>query len=94
MRRLLLLGLVLAGAALAPGGAGGVGPNWKALERPLHLPKLAPGGGCPTSKLAPQITAKKYGVGGALGRGRSFDDWRDDLGYGLPASLPGGLGAY
>jgi len=72
MRRLLLLGLVLAGAALAPGGASGVGPNWKALERPLHLPKLAPGEGCPTSKLAPQITAKKYGVGGALGSGPVF----------------------
>ena len=68
MRCLVLLAMVLAAAVLAPVGASG-GPDWKALERPLHLPALAPGGRCPASKLAPQITGKKYGVDGAVGPG-------------------------
>lgn len=69
MRRLMPLGIVVAAAVLVPAGAGGAGPDWKALERPLHLPTLGPGGHCPASKLAPQITGQKYGVGGGLGPG-------------------------
>jgi hypothetical protein len=69
MRRFLPLAIVLAAAVLAPLAAGGSGPDWKALERPLHLPLPAPGGRCPASRLAPQITGEKYGVGRALGPG-------------------------
>jgi hypothetical protein len=69
MRRFLPLAIVLAAAVLAPIVAAGAGPNWEALERPLHLPALGPGGRCPASALAPQITGQKYGVGGALGPG-------------------------
>jgi len=69
MRRFLPLAVVLGAAALVPVAASGGGPDWKALQRPLHLPTLAPGGRCPASKVAPQITGKKYGVDGALGPG-------------------------
>ena len=69
MRRLMPLAIVLAAAALAPVGAGGAGPDWQALERPLHLPPLGPGGRCPASALSSQVTGKKYGVGGGLGPG-------------------------
>ena len=69
MRRVMPLAIVLAAAVLVPAGAGGADPDWKALERPLHLPTLGPDGRCPASKLAPQITGQKYGVGGGLGPG-------------------------
>ncbi len=69
MRRVLLLTSLLAAAALAPIGADASGPDWKALQRPLHLPKLVPGGRCPTSRLAPQVDGQTYGVDGAVGPG-------------------------
>jgi len=69
MRRVMPLAIVLAAAVFAPAVAGSAGPDWKALERPLHLPALGRGGRCPASKLAPQITGQKYGVGGGLGSG-------------------------
>jgi hypothetical protein len=69
MRRLVPLAFVVAAAGLVPVAAGGAGPDWRALERPLHLPALGPGGRCPASRLAPQITGQKYGVDGGLGPG-------------------------
>jgi hypothetical protein len=69
MRRLAPLAIVLAAAVLVPGGANGAGPDWKALERPLHLPALGPGGACPASALSSRVTGQKYGVGGGLGPG-------------------------
>jgi hypothetical protein len=69
MRRPRQFAVVVAAAALAPVGANATGPNWKALERPLHLPTLAAGARCPASKLAPQITGEKYGVEPAVGPG-------------------------
>ena len=69
MRPFALFAFVVVAAVLAPVGVSGTGPDWKVLQRPLHLPTLAPGGRCPASKLAPQITGKKYGVDGALGPG-------------------------
>jgi len=68
-RLLLLLGVVFAVAAPASTAPGDAGPNWKALERPLHLPHLTSGARCPATALAPQITGAKYGVGGAVGPG-------------------------
>ncbi|MHB8469945.1 MAG: hypothetical protein ACYDCH_09350 [Gaiellaceae bacterium] len=69
MRRFLLPAMVLAAAVLAPIGASATGTNWKPLQRPLHLPSLAPGGRCPASKIASQINGRRYGVDGAVGPG-------------------------
>jgi hypothetical protein len=68
MRRLTALVVLLIGL-LAPVGASASDPDWTALQRPLHLPALGPGGRCPASKLAPQITGTMYGVEPALGSG-------------------------
>ena len=69
MRRFLLLATLLVAGTLPSIGASDTRINWKVLERPFHLPTLGPGGRCPASRLAPQITGKKYGVGGAVGPG-------------------------
>jgi hypothetical protein len=71
--------MVLAAAVLVPAGAGGGGPDWKALERPLHLPALGPGGACPASALSSRVTRQTYGVGG-LGAGGLVAYFRSDLG--------------
>jgi hypothetical protein len=70
MRVLGLIMLAVAGAVLAPAGATSKsGVDWPALHRPLHLPRLAQGQGCPVSRPARAITGEKFGVSGAIGPG-------------------------
>jgi hypothetical protein len=70
LRLVLLIALALAGAALAPDGAGNTsGIDWPALHRALHLPRLAHGQRCPVSRHAGTISGEKFGVSGAIGRG-------------------------
>src|SRR4051812_6682777 len=69
MRRVLLLALLAAGAALAPAGGADMGIDWAGLQRPFQLPALGANGACPLSRAAPEITGARYGVGGAFGEG-------------------------
>jgi len=67
--------LLLAGAASA---APTRQPTWRSLHRPLHIPRIAPGAPCPTSKPDPRGDLSRWGfVGTAWGRGPAY---------------PGGLG--
>jgi hypothetical protein len=68
--------LLLAGAAFA---APTRQPTWRSLHRPLHIPRIAPGAPCPTSKPDPRGDLSRFKglVGTAWGRGPAY---------------PGGLG--
>jgi hypothetical protein len=69
MRPFVVVAVVSVAAVCVPAGAGASGPDWQSLARPLHLPALGRGGRCPASRIAPQITGKRYGVAGAIGPG-------------------------
>jgi hypothetical protein len=73
MRLLLLAG---AAAVLAAGAATSAtrAPTWRALHRPLHVPRIAPGAPCPTSKADPRGDLSRFGgfVGLAWGRGPAY----------------------
>jgi hypothetical protein len=71
-----------AALVLALGGAASAAsirqPTWRSLHRPLHIPHIAPGTPCPTSKPDPRGDLSRFGfVGTAWGRGPAY---------------PGGLG--
>lgn len=83
MRGLLVLAVILLAGVLTTFGAADNGPDWKALQRPLHLPTLRPGARCPASKLAPQVTGTAYGVEPAVGPGPVY-----------PIIAPSGVTAY
>ena len=72
-RAVLAAALVLAlgGAALA---APARQPTWRSLHRPLHIPHIAPGEPCPTSKPDPRGDLGRFaGFGGtAWGRGPAY----------------------
>jgi hypothetical protein len=63
--------LALAGAAFA---APTRQPTWRSLHRPLHIPHIAPGTPCPTSKRDPRGDLSRFkGVAGtAWGRGPAY----------------------
>lgn len=45
----------------------------ESLNRPLHLPRLAPGAPCPVSGVDPTISfVSRFGTGGGLGSGPAF----------------------
>jgi hypothetical protein len=70
MRLLGLVLLMVVVFSFAPAGAAiDSDIDWGKLRRPLHLPRIAHGHRCPISRLAPGITAEKFGVSGAIGRG-------------------------
>jgi hypothetical protein len=62
--------VVLAVAAVAAPAAGGARDPWKALHRPLHLPKLATGAACPLSHVDPRVDWKRAHIFGGQGIGR------------------------
>jgi hypothetical protein len=63
--------LLLAGAAFA---APTRQPTWRSLHRPLHIPHIAPGAPCPTSKPDPRGDLSRFQglVGTAWGRGPAY----------------------
>jgi hypothetical protein len=74
----------LAGALiLALGGAASAArtkePTWRSLHRPLHIPRIAPGAPCPTSKPDPRGDLSRFGgfTGPAWGRGPAYPALQD-----------------
>jgi hypothetical protein len=63
--------LLVAGAAYA---APTRQPTWRSLHRPLHIPHIAPGTPCPTSKPDPRGDLSRFKglVGTAWGRGPAY----------------------
>ena len=67
-----------AALVLALGGAAAAAPvrqpTWRSLHRPLHIPHIAPGTPCPTSKLDPHGDLSRFkGLNGpAWGRGPAY----------------------
>jgi hypothetical protein len=84
MRRTSSQWRVAASAALAValvlsvGGAASAAvarqPTWRSLHRPLHIPHIAPGSPCPTSKPDPRGDLSRFAgfVGTAWGRGPAY----------------------
>jgi hypothetical protein len=68
--------LALGGAAF---GAPARQPTWRSLHRPLHIPRIAPGTPCPTSKPDPRGDLSRFGglVGTAWGRGPAYPVLQD-----------------
>jgi hypothetical protein len=68
--------LVTAGAfVIAVSGASAAkNPGWGSLHRPLHIPRIAPGMPCPTSKADPRGDLSRFGafVGRAWGKGPAY----------------------
>jgi hypothetical protein len=72
-RRLLALALVGAGAAALAATASSAGRDTPSLQRPLHLPHVAPGGTCPVSGVDHRIPfVRRFGVGPGIGRGPAY----------------------
>jgi hypothetical protein len=87
--------LALGGAALA---ARPRQPTWRSLHRPLHIPRIAPGTSCPTSKPDPRGDLSRFGglVGTAWGRGPAYPalqnrDGKPVLEFEYPPSPNSGL---
>jgi hypothetical protein len=72
-RRLLALALVGAGAAALAATAWSAGRGRASLQRPLHLPHIAPGGTCPVSGIDRRIPfVRRFGVGPGIGKGPAY----------------------
>jgi hypothetical protein len=61
---------ILTVAAVSAPAAGGARDPWKALHRPLHLPKLAAGAACPLSHVDPSVPWDQTNIFGGQGIGR------------------------
>jgi hypothetical protein len=64
------LTLIAAVAVLALPAAAGGSDGWNALRRPLHLPTVAPGASCPTSKIDRRVDWTRMHIFGGYGIGR------------------------
>lgn len=69
--RIWLIGLAACGAALVPQASARAG-GWRALERPLHLPHLAPGAACPVSHTDVAVDFESFGIARGLGPGPAY----------------------
>ena len=67
-------------ATLCLAGAGAAASPWPALQRPLHLPRLPVGAGCPVSPPA-HFAFSRYGVSRGIGPGPAYP-----IGIGQPGS--------
>src|SRR5919198_4038718 len=71
IRTLLALALIVPAAVAVTSGANGrTADHWTPLRRPLHLPKVAPGAHCPTSRVDPLVAWKRINIFGGSGVGR------------------------
>lgn len=68
MRTRVVAGLLLAAAAVCSGATAGRDP-WRALHRPLHLPKVAAGAACPVSKVDRRVAWERTHIFGGQGIG-------------------------
>src|SRR5919201_1183618 len=71
IRTSLALALIVPAAVAFTSGANGrTADHWTPLRRPLHLPKVAPGAHCPTSRVDPLVALKRINICGGSGVGR------------------------
>jgi hypothetical protein len=71
IRTSLALALIVPAAVAFTSGANGrTADHWTPLRRPLHLPKVAPGAHCPTSRVDPLVAWKRINIFGGSGVGR------------------------
>jgi hypothetical protein len=68
MMRTVLVAAALLGA-VATGGASGAGDPWRALYRPLHVPRLEAVASCPTSRVDRSVDFESFGIGPGVGPG-------------------------
>jgi hypothetical protein len=73
-----LASALLVSLAVTPTGSA-PGP-WAKLHRPLHLPTVAPGAACPSSRVA-RINFERYGVAKGIGPGPAYP-----MGFAQPGS--------
>jgi hypothetical protein len=69
LRRVATCGVTLL-AALGLLDAAGAANGWRALYRPLHLPRIAPGAACPVSRVDPRVDWASIRIFGGSGIGR------------------------
>jgi hypothetical protein len=62
----LVVGLAAAGAPSA------ATDPWRALYRPLEIPRLAQGSTCPVSAVASSVPWERFGIASGLGRGPAY----------------------
>jgi hypothetical protein len=65
----LVVAALLIGAVASP-AAGSARDPWKALHRPLHLPKVAAGAACPVSHVDRRVDWQRAHIFGGQGIGR------------------------
>ena len=61
----------IVGLSCAAGSPAATDP-WKALQRPLEIPRIAPGIACPVSSVARSVPWRRFGIGSGLGRGPAY----------------------
>jgi hypothetical protein len=71
MARTVLVAAALL-VAVATGGASGAHDPWRALYRPLHVPRLEAGAPCPASGVDRSVDFRGFGVGVGAGRGPAY----------------------
>ena len=73
MRRLALcvVGVAVVIGAFVPLAAAR-GDGWSALQRPLHLPHLAPGAACPVSHTDRSVYFDRFGIARGIGPGPAY----------------------
>jgi hypothetical protein len=69
--RIWLTGLAAFGAGFVPSAAARAG-GWSALQRPLHLPHIAPGAACPVSHPDATTDFDQFGIARGLGPGPAY----------------------
>jgi hypothetical protein len=70
VRSLALLATVV-GLMAVTGSSAGTDP-WRALQRPLEIPRLARGSACPVSPVARSVAWRRFGIAPGIGRGPAY----------------------
>jgi len=68
-RRIVCTVVSVAAATLAAAAATAGDGGWAALQRPLHLPRLKPGGACPVSRVDRRVHWARINIFGGSGIG-------------------------
>jgi hypothetical protein len=70
MRAAALLATIVGLTAI--GGSSAAPDPWKSLQRPLEIPRVAPGSACPVSSVARSVAWKSFGIAPGIGRGPAY----------------------